>query len=89
MIKILPIASGRESRVLSVSNTKILSPTVARVSGGESLVGGPAEGREEWEEVEEEECGDWSSILVEHRGGETSSVEGEGAGCGGGTGGKA
>ena len=75
--------------MLSVSSTKTLSPTVARVSVGESWVGGPAEGREEWEEVEEEEWGDWSSILVEHSGGEMSSVEEEGADCGGGIGGKA
>ena len=84
-----PIATGRTSRVLSVSSTWTLSPTVGRVSG-ESGVGGPAEGREECEEVEEEEeWGDWSSILVEQSGGAMLSVEEEGSGCGGGAGGKA
>ena len=84
MIKVLPIVSGKQSRVLTVSSTKILSPTVGRVSGGESWDGGPAEGREE---VEVEEWGEWSSILVEQSGREASSVEEEGAEGGGGTGG--
>ena len=78
MIKVLPIVSGKQSRVLTVSSTKTLSPTVGRVSGGESWEGVPAEGRVE-EEVEER--GDWLGL------GEASSVEEEGAEGGGGAGG--